>query len=105
MVQANPFGQRTPCMFSICSPTLFYFLHFDVSLLLQRADVAALSRDHGLDITAAAMLSALHSFFCFDHELDNTVNAGVDSPAFAAIFQKVLPLFTPFETRRTFIAL
>ena len=70
----------------------FYFLHCAVSLFLQRADAAALSHDHGPDITAAANLSALHSFLCFDHELDNTVNAGVDSPAFADIFQKASSL-------------
>ena len=57
-------------------------------LLLQRLDAGALTHDHGADVTKAARLSGIHDFQCFDHELDLTVNAGIDCPTFAPIFVK-----------------
>lgn len=53
-----------------------------ISFFLQRADATALSHDHGADITAAVVVSGLHSVLCFDHEMDRTVNAGIESAIF-----------------------
>jgi hypothetical protein len=64
-------------------PCLFF-----LSLLLQRLDAGALTHDYGADLTKAARLSGIHDFQCFDHELDLTVNAGLDCPTFAPIFLK-----------------
>jgi hypothetical protein len=54
----------------------------------QRVDVSAIVHDHGPDVTKGARLSALHSVLCLDHELDLSVNAGIDCGAFAQIFAK-----------------
>ena len=59
------------------------------SLFMQRLDIAALTHDHGPDISKAIRkLSPLHSFICFDHELDRSVCAGIDSAQFHPIFVK-----------------
>jgi hypothetical protein len=50
--------------------------------------VSSVTHDHGADVTKGVRLSGLHSFFCIDHELDLTVNAGIESPAFHTIFEK-----------------
>ena len=39
-------------------------------------------------MTKAARLSGINDLQCFDHELDRTVNAGLDCPAFAPMFIK-----------------
>jgi hypothetical protein len=61
----------------LCIPVLFF---------IQRVDISAITHDHGRDVTKAVRLSGMHSFLCIDHELDLTVNAGIDSPGFAATF-------------------
>ena len=62
-----------------CALTLFAFsLTIRVYFLLQRLDAGAFPHDHGADISKAARLSGIHDFQCFDHELDLTVNAGLD---------------------------
>ena len=71
------------CFANLLFPWLFF-----LSLLLQRLDAGALTHDHGADVTKAARLSGIHDFQCFDHELDLTVNAGLDCPTFAPIFLK-----------------
>jgi hypothetical protein len=50
--------------------------------------VSAISHDHGPDVTKAIRLVAIHSFLCVDHELDLTVNKGIDCLAFHALFEK-----------------
>ena len=60
----------------------------DLSCFVQRLDAGALTHDHGANISKAARLSGIHDFQCFDHELDLTINAGIDCPTFAPIFSK-----------------
>jgi len=60
---------------------LFVVLH-------QRLDIAAVTHDHGPDITKAVRISATHSFLCIDHELDLNVQAGIHAPPFAEVFNK-----------------
>lgn len=50
-------------------------------------DAAAISHDHGPDITRGVRLAALHSFLCVDHELDLSVNEGIECAVFATIFR------------------
>jgi hypothetical protein len=57
-------------------------------LLCQRLDVSCLTHDHGADVTKGVRLSAVHSLLCIDHELDLTVNAGIECPGFYLIFEK-----------------
>ena len=57
-------------------------------LFVQRLDIAAVTHDHGADITKAMRLSAAHSFLCVDHELDLTVQAGIHALSFATVFNK-----------------
>lgn len=64
------------------------FSRNSILFLLQRADAAALSHDHGADITAASVLTGIHSLLCFDHEMDRTVNAGIESSTFGPILHK-----------------
>ena len=57
-------------------------------LLCQRLDVSCLTHDHGADVTKGVRLSAVHSLLCIDHELDLTVNAGIECPEFYPIFRE-----------------
>jgi len=63
--------------FSFC---MFHGLAFDSVAVycLQGTDCAAITHDHGSDISLALQLSPWHDIICFDHELDCTVNAGID---------------------------
>ena len=56
--------------------------------VFQRLDIYAVTHDHGSDITKGVRLSGTHSFLCVDHELDLTVQAGIQSALFAPIFHK-----------------
>ena len=83
---------------------LFVCFLFDYSLyfLLQRLDAGALTHDHGADISKAARLSGIHDFQCFDHELDLTVNAGLDCPTFAPIFIKASNVVSTIRSSNNF---
>ena len=47
-----------------------------------------MTHDHGADVTKGVILSGIHSFLCIDHELDLTVNAGIECIQFHSIFVK-----------------
>ena len=60
----------------------------------QRLDLSALTHDQGPDITKAVFLSVIHSIECFNHQLDNSVKAGIDCPEFNPIFVKATTIVT-----------
>lgn len=68
--------------------------------LSQRLDIAAVTHDHGADITKGVRLSGTHSFLCVDHELDLTVQAGLKDPLFAPIFNKVAHIVSLLRNSR-----
>ena len=55
-------------------------------------DVAAATHDHGANISLGVSLTGIHSFLCFDHELDLTANAGIEMDGFHAVFQQLATL-------------
>lgn len=60
----------------------------------QRLDVTAIVHDHGADVIKGIRLSGIHSILCIDHELDLTVNAGIDCAEFGVLFTKASAIVT-----------
>jgi hypothetical protein len=85
---------RCAFLFPFCffkSTSVFVYVMPNNSVL-QRLDLSAITHDHGSDISKAVSLSLIHSILCYDHELDNSVNADIDSPAFNCVFVKAAGL-------------
>ena len=61
--------------------------------------VAAITHDHGRDISNAIDISGCHSILCFDHELDLTVNYGIEHCSeFAVLFKKAQVIVTTIRS-------
>lgn len=85
---------RCAFLFPFCffkSTSVFVYVLPNNSVL-QRLDLSAITHDHGSDISKAVSESLIHSILCYDHELDNSVNAAIDSPAFNCVFLKAAGL-------------